>query len=349
MARQPLFDRPLPDGWQILTVDDIKAPGKHSCVAGPFGSNISSKYFVESGIPVIRGNNLRDDLTRFVAKGFVFVSEEQAKNYKAQHVKPGDLVFTCWGTLGQVGLIPDDGPYPEYIISNKQLKLRPNEEMCNPLYLFYYFGSPYMVEYIQRIASSAAVPGINLRLLKSFQIALPPLDVQDHIASILSAYDDLIENNTRRIAILEEMARALYQEWFVHFRFPGHEHVPLAPSPLGPIPEGWEVLPFSSAARFVNGFAFKPSHWGTRGLPIVKIKELKNGIVADTPRFEGQLPPQYHIKNGDILFSWSADLDAYIWSHGEAWLNQHLFLVHPRPGLPSLFVCLRFAEQNGRV
>jgi type I restriction enzyme, S subunit len=241
IPRQPLFDRPLPDGWQLVTVDDIKAPEKHSCVAGPFGSNISSKYFTESGVPVIRGNNLRDDLTRFVAKGFAFVSEEQAKNYKAQHVKPGDLVFTCWGTLGQVGLIPEGGPYPEYIISNKQLKLRPDSEACNPVYLFYYFGSPYMIEFIRRITSSAAVPGINLGLLKSFQIALPPLDLQDRIASILSAYDDLIENNARRIAILEEMARALYQEWFVHFRFPGHEHVPLVASPLGPIPGGWHL------------------------------------------------------------------------------------------------------------
>jgi type I restriction enzyme S subunit len=255
--RQPLFDRPLPDGWQLLTVDDIKAPDKHSCVAGPFGSNISSKYFVESGVPVIRGNNLRDDLTRFVPTGFAFVSEEQAQRYKAQHVRPGDLVFTCWGTLGQVGLIPENGPYPEYIISNKQLKLRPNREICNVLYLFYFFGSPQMVGYVRRIASSAAVPGINLALLKSFQIALPPLDIQERIASILSGYDDLIENNTRRIAILEEMARALYQEWFVHFRFPSHEHMPLVDSPLGPIPDGWEVGKLEHYVELAYGKALK--------------------------------------------------------------------------------------------
>lgn len=136
MKGQFLFDQPLPDGWRLVTVDEIKAPEKHSCVAGPFGSSISSKFFVEDGVPVIRGGNLRDDLTPFVAEGFAFVSEEQAQRYKGQHVKGGDLVFTCWGTLGQVGLIPANGPFPEYIISNKQLKLRPNAEVADPRFLF---------------------------------------------------------------------------------------------------------------------------------------------------------------------------------------------------------------------
>src|SRR5215210_5824009 len=120
--RHPLFDTSLPKDWQCLPLDEIKANEPHSCVAGPFGSNISSKYFVDEGVPVIRGSNLRADLTKFVPEGFVFVSPEQAKQYKAQHVIADDLVFTCWGTIGQVGLIPNDGPFTEYIISNKQLK-----------------------------------------------------------------------------------------------------------------------------------------------------------------------------------------------------------------------------------
>jgi type I restriction enzyme S subunit len=241
MKGQFLFDLPLPAGWRLLSVDDIKSPEKHSCVAGPFGSSISSKFFVEQGVPVIRGGNLRDDLTPFVTEGFVFVSKEQAQRYKGQHVQGGDLVFTCWGTLGQVGLIPKDGPFPEYIISNKQLKLRPNREIADARFLFYYFGSPQMVQHIRSIAIGAAVPGINLGLLKGLQVALPPLDIQKAIVAVLSAYDDLIENNTRRIKILEDMAQMIYREWFVNFRFPGHEKVRMVESELGPIPEGWRI------------------------------------------------------------------------------------------------------------
>ena len=110
MKLHPLYGTELPDRWNIARVDDIKAPENASCVAGPFGSNISSKYFAPDGVPVIRGSNLRDDLTRFIPSGFVFVSEERAAAYRPQHVRNGDLVFTCWGPLGQVALIPDDGP-----------------------------------------------------------------------------------------------------------------------------------------------------------------------------------------------------------------------------------------------
>ncbi len=126
------------------------------------------------------------------------------------------------------------------------------------------------------------------------------------------------------------MARLLYQEWFVHFRFPGHEDVELVDSDLGPIPKGWSTHPFSDLAEFVNGFAFKPGHWSDEGLPIIKIKELKSGITEVTPRYQGaDIDKKYFINNGAVLFSWSADLKAYVWAHGPALLNQHLFVVRP--------------------
>ena len=275
-SKQLLFDRPIPQGWQMLTVDEIKANEPRSCVAGPFGSSISSKYFVPEGVPVIRGNNLTDNLKPFVPHGFVFVSEEKAESFKAQQVKGGDLVFTCWGTLGQVALIPKDGPYSTYIISNKQLKLRPNLEICEARFLYYYFASPQMVQHIRSIAIGAAVPGINLGILKSLQVVIPPLPIQRKIAGILSAYDDLIENNTRRIEILEEMARSIFREWFVNFRFPGHEQVQMVDSELGLIPEGWEVKPLSDVcSRITDG-----SHWSPktvdRGYPMASVKDMHN-------------------------------------------------------------------------
>ena len=275
-SKQLLFNRPIPQGWQMLTVDEIKANEPRSCVAGPFGSSISSKYFVPEGVPVIRGNNLTDNLTPFVPHGFAFVSEEKAESFKAQQVKGGDLVFTCWGTLGQVGLIPYDGPYPTYIISNKQLKLRPNLEICDPRFLYYYFASPQMVQHIRSVAIGAAVPGINLGILKSLQVVLPPLPIERKIVGVLSAYDDLIENNTRRIEILEEMARSLYREWFVNFRFPGHEQVKMVDSELGLIPEGWEVKTIGDACLVGDGAHAKIKRQ-TSGVLYLTCKNLKEG------------------------------------------------------------------------
>lgn len=113
----PLIDR-APDGWRVATVDEVKSSERHACVAGPFGSSISSKFFTSSGVPIIRGANLSLDLERFVAREFAFISEETAARFSAQTVYAGDLVFTCWGTIGQVGLIPQDGPFDRYVISN---------------------------------------------------------------------------------------------------------------------------------------------------------------------------------------------------------------------------------------
>ena len=99
----------VPKDWQLRTVNEIRSSERHSCVAGPFGSEISSKYFTDDGVPIIRGSNLRDNLTRFVPESFAFVSETRAQEYLPQHVQPGDLVFTCWGTVGQVGSSPTTG------------------------------------------------------------------------------------------------------------------------------------------------------------------------------------------------------------------------------------------------
>lgn len=180
-------------------------------------------------------------------------------------------------------------------------------------------------------ASGATHQTVYLPEVKAFHAMLPPPRTQQRIADVLSAFDDLIANNNRRIEILEEMARVIYRHWFVDFKYPGHEDVPLVDSELGPIPDGWAVKPFSEAAEFINGYAFGPDHWSDEGLPIIKIKELKNGVTEDTPRYHGKdLKNKYFIENGDILFSWSGDLDAYLWNGGSGLLNQHLFHVVPK-------------------
>lgn len=98
-------------------------------------------------------------------------------------------------------------------------------------------------------SAAAAVPGVNRNHLHAIDVRVPPLSVQQRIAGILSAYDELIENSQRRIKTLEAMARALYREWFVHFGFPGHEEVPRVASPLGEIPKGWEVKKLADVAE----------------------------------------------------------------------------------------------------
>jgi len=114
-----------------------------------------------------------------------------------------------------------------------------NTDAIIPDYLFQALQAPEIRERLVKLGYGAAQPNISPKLIASVEIPLPPLETQHRIASILGAYDDLIEVNRRRIAVLEEMARGLFEEWFVRFRFPGHEAVPILDTQDGPLPEGW--------------------------------------------------------------------------------------------------------------
>jgi type I restriction enzyme S subunit len=123
----------------------------------------------------------------------------------------------------------------------------------NTDYLRYVIGSPEFTAHVKSITTGVNVPHISGKDIKRFQFALPPTADQRRIASILGAYDDLIEVNRRRIALLEEMARRLFEEWFVHFRFPGHEDHAMVETPDGPVPDGWSRQKVDDAFNVVGG------------------------------------------------------------------------------------------------
>jgi type I restriction enzyme S subunit len=246
----------------------------------------------------------------------------------AKHPGPGVSIGRSGASIGVATYT--DGPYWPLNTTLYVTDFQGND----PRFVYYVLDS---IDF-RAFNSGGAIPSLNRNYLGAINVPDVSLRTQHKIAAVLSAYDDYIENNNRRIGILEEMAQRIYREWFVDFRYPGHEDIPLVDSELGRIPEGWEVRSFSALGEYVNGYAFKPEDWGGEGPPIVKIRELKNGVTDETPRFGGDIGEKYVISDGDLLFSWSAHLDAYLWTGGQAWLNQHLFRVDPAPGVPSAFL-----------
>jgi type I restriction enzyme, S subunit len=268
--------------------------------------------------------------------------------FEKYHLRPGDVVVAMdrpWVPAGlKWAYIRSDAP--RALLVQRCSRLRSNTPKLDQGFLRFVIGGPGFESYVKPITTGVNVPHISGRQILDYEFLLPSLPIQRRTASILSAYDDLIENSQRRIKILESMARALYREWFVHFRFPGHDNHPRVASPLGEIPEGWAVRPFAALATYVNGYPFKPAQLGADGIPVIKIKELKGGIVADTPRNSGQeIPQKYHVRDGDVLFSWSADLDVYLWSGGDGLLNQHLFTVLPADEI-SLAFCFHSLKES---
>ncbi|TWU29645.1 restriction endonuclease subunit S [Bythopirellula polymerisocia] len=154
------------------------------------------------------------------------------------------------------------------------IRFRLESEIADRLFLVYLLRDAHYREELKNLSGGAAITNISQDGLGNLSVFLPPLPTQRKIASILSAYDDLIENNTRRIAILEEMAQAIYREWFVHFRFPGHEKVKLVESPLGKIPVGWEVIEISKYCDIRSSKRVFAKDYCESGVPFYRGKEI---------------------------------------------------------------------------
>jgi type I restriction enzyme S subunit len=197
-------------------------------------------------------------------------------------------------------------------------------------------------------AQGAAQQNLNQDLIRQFCISFPSLPVQQRIAGILAAYDDLIENSQGRIKILESMARTLYREWFVYFRYPGHETVPLVSSTLGKIPQGWEVKNLKDVASVTYGFPFASKKFNTNGVgtPIIRIRDILNGTINTFT--DEHADPKYFIKNEDILVGMDGDFHMCIWSSGHAFQNQRVakFESNGEIGNYHLFLALEVPIQT---
>lgn len=176
------------------------------------------------------------------------------KGIEGYYVKVGDLFFVRSSVkrdgVGLVGMAQRSDK--QTVHCGFVIRLRLTTLDVDPLFLTYQLRSPHYRQVIIGLSSGAAITNISQDVLGSLPVTLPPLATQHKAASILSAYDDLIENNHSRIRILEEMSRAIYHEWFVKFRFPGHKKVRMVDSPLGKIPAGWGVRKLSELSQLTK-------------------------------------------------------------------------------------------------
>jgi type I restriction enzyme S subunit len=169
----------------------------------------------------------------------------------------------------------------------------------------------------------------NLDTIKNIEFDVPELLEQQKIASILSNYDDLIENNKKRIELLEKIAKLIYDEWFVRFKFPGHENVKMVDSEQGKIPEGWEVKSLYDVAEVLFGFALKSKLFCNDNSlkPIVRIRDIpKNKTETYSPE---EIDEKYLIKNSDFLIGMDGIFHMCNWGGGNAYLNQRVARLRP--------------------
>jgi type I restriction enzyme S subunit len=210
----------------------------------------------------------------------------------------GVIIGRVGAYCGAVVYCPD-----RFWASDNTLVAYPANDQVDTRFLYYLLLEAKLGQH----AGGAAQPLVTQTILKQVEVEIPDLPTQRKIAGILSAYDDLIENNLRRIKILEEMAQSLYREWFVHFRFPGHESAKFVDSELGLIPKGWEVKAIEEVAIVHRGRSYRSSELlDDGGLPFINLKCVvrDGGFRRDgIKRFDGPYKDSHKVVPGDIVMA----------------------------------------------
>ena len=281
-----------------------------------------------SGVPFIKGKHISSGRVDFSCCDYI---TEQDHLQCIRRVKPqrDDVLFSNIGSVGDAARVVDD---TDFSIKNVAL-FRPCPRRIDPLFFYYLVISPYFKGHFLNVRSGSAQPFISLESFRSLKFrCLQDRNAQARIGGILSAYDDLIENNRRRIELLEQAARLLYKEWFVHLRFPGHEHVKI----IHGVPSGWKR---TTIGEFIKegaidlqtgpfGTQLKASDYSEEGTPVINVRNIGYGSLRPEkieflPEAKVMSLSKHILQAGDIVFGRKGAVDRHVLvgSAEEGWIQ----------------------------
>lgn len=289
----------------------------------PKGVNLITQ---KNSHPYIRVRDLGKSKTIELNSSYEYVDEITQKQIQRYITQKGDILISIVGTIGLIAIV--GGSLDGANLTENCVKLVKLDKIDSE-YLYYYLKSPFGQQNISRGTVGAVQAKLPIKNIQDFSIICPELiSDQRRIASILSSLDRKIELNNKINADLEEMAQAIFKNWFVDFEpFKDGKFVD---SELGMIPEGWKVGRLTEIASYMNGLAMQkfPPENNEDSLPVLKIKELGQGFCGtDSDRCSCNIKDECKIHNGDVIFSWSGTLLVDVWCGGDCGLNQHLFKV----------------------
>lgn len=301
-----------------LHVDATEATLGEVCLRITDGKHGDCENDDNSGYYFLSCKDVRDG--KLYYEGARQITEQDFQDsHRRTQLEPSDILVTNSGTIGRLAMAPDTGLTKRTTFQKSVGILKPDRKSVDPVWLYYYLMSE--VDRLIAFAGGTAQKNLLLRDMRAFEVVIPPLPTQRRIASILSPYDDLIENNTRRIAILEEMARRLYEEWFVHFRFPGYEGVKMVESEIGEVPDGWEVKRLDELAT-VNAQSINVNQ-APEQINYIDIRSVTTGTMEEPralPFAEAPSRARRIVRSGDIL-----------WSSVRPNLRAYVLVIDPKP------------------
>ncbi len=253
----------------------------------------------------INGNNL--------SKGKIIIKSDtkradlsEYEKYK-KNLNDRTILVSINGTLGNIALYNNE----KCILGKSACYFNVNDNV-DKYFIKYVVTNKDFQEYIRNFATGTTIPNVSLKTMREYSFSLPPLEEQKAIAEVLSSLDDKIDLLHRQNQTLESLAQTLFRQWFIE-----------------EAKEEWEEKPLSKIADFLNGLAcqkFPPKN-DIDKLPVLKIKDLKDGVSENSDYATSDVKPEYIVNNGDVIFAWSASLMVKIWNGDKCVLNQHLFKV----------------------
>lgn len=313
---------------------------------------------VDEGYPYVAIPQLKDGHIKL--DGVRRISQSDFESWtKKLRPQANDVVVVRRCNSGESAHVPDG---LQCAIGQNLVVLRADGTKVLPQYLRWLVrGSEWWDEVSKYMNVGAVFDSLRCRDIPNFELPIPPIEEQREISSFLATLDDRITLLRETNATLEAIAQALFKSWFVDFdpvrakmegRAPeGMDEATAALFPdgfeeseLGLVPRGWLPASVYDLATYINGAAYKAfdPNLERRGLPIIKIAELKAGVTTQTAYSAVAMPEKYRIMTGDILFSWSGNpdtsIDTFVWSYDQAWLNQHIFRVLPHAALERSFL-----------
>lgn len=326
---------------------------------GPFGSRLKSDRYVPQGVPVIRGTNVTGG--KEFSGDWVFVPEETADSLESCCVYAGDLVFPHRGSIGEVGLVPDD--FPRYVMSSSLMKLSCDREKADPAYVYYFFKSAAGRHELLKNASQVGTPGIGqpLTSLKNIEIPLPALSEQKAIARVLSSLDEKIALNQQINKTLEQMAQAIFKSWFIDFepvraRMAGRQPEgmgvaaalfpdELIDSEIGQIPNGWSYRKASDVVDLSIGKTppRKEPEWFSESVNDVKwvsIRDMGSSgiyVLSTSERLTEEAVEKFNVrrvKDNTVILSFKLTVGRVAITVGEMLTNEAIAHFNVRGGAP---------------
>lgn len=255
-------------GWRTAVLGDLVADGQAEIRTGPFGTELRASDYTTNGVPVLNVRNLGYGGVRLAI--LERVDDVVQKRLSGHLLTEGDIVFGRKGAVDRHVLVRSQQSGWMQGSDCIRLRLSPNAPV-SPEFLSKALLTPSHRNWMESQCShGATMASLNQEILSRISVAIPSSNAQRAIVAALSAFDDLIEINERRIELLEDLARSLYREWFLRFRFPEHASTKLLDleSAMGPIPEGWEVFPLKDLARIVMGQSPESRHFNEDGIGI---------------------------------------------------------------------------------